>query len=165
MKKVEDLRASQSNSSEGGGSSDNLDSPSSQYQLWRSVSTSSSKTKKGARCYGLGNMAYSMDEQQSSSIPSCAPAPGVSQDEYNQVRSQVASLSAAYEEQQRVNERQHRLFQKQQRLVEKQQRQLQELYLKMGLDPLASSPAEENEDEDEDDDADGGADGAGSGEQ
>ena len=122
---------------------------------------SSSKTIKGARCYGLGNVAYAMDEPQSSSIPSCAPAPGVSQEEYDQVRSQVATLSAAYEEQQRVNERQQRMFQKQQRQYEKQQRQLPELYLKMGLDPLASSPAEENNDED---DADGGANGDGSGE-
>jgi len=101
-----------------------------------------------------------MDEPQSSSIPPCAPAPGVSQDEYDQVRSQVATLSAAYGEQQRVIERQQRMFQKQQRQYEKQQRQLQELYLKMGLDPLASSPAEENDDED---DAEGGADGDGSG--
>ena len=105
MKKVKGLRPGQSTSSEGGGSSDNLDSPSSQYQLWRSVSTSSSKTKKGARCYGLGNLAYAIDEPQSSSIPSCAPVAGVSQDEYDQVRNQVASLSAAYEEQQRVNKR------------------------------------------------------------
>ena len=103
-----------------------------------------------------------MDEPQSSSIPSCAPAPGVSQEEYDQVHSLVATLSAAYEEQQRVNERQHHMFQKQQRQYEKQQRQLQELYLKMGLDPFASSPAEENDDGD--DDADGGAHGNGSGE-
>ena len=101
-----------------------------------------------------------MDEPQSSSIPPCAPAPGVSQDEYDQVRSQVATLSAAYGEQQRVIERQQRMFQKQQRQYEKQQRQLQELYLKMGLDPLASSPAEENDDED---DVERGADGDGSG--
>ena len=100
-----------------------------------------------------------MDEPQSSSIPSCAPAAGVSQDEYDQVRNQVASLSAAYEEQQRVNERQQLMFQKQ-RQYEKQQRQLQELYFKMGLDPQPSSPAEENDDEDEDEDDDeGGADG------
>ena len=70
----------------------------------------SSKTKKGARCYGLANVAYIMDEPQSSSIPSYAPAPGVSQDEYDQVRIQVATLSAAYGEQQRVIERQQCMF-------------------------------------------------------
>ena len=141
------MRANQSGSSEGGGSSDNLDTTSSQYQLWRSVSTSGSKTKKGARCYGLGNVAYTIDdgEHQSSAAAISAATTGVSQEEYDRVRSQVATLSAAYEEQQRVNERNQRLY-------ERQQRHLQELYHRMGLGPL---PDEEDNDER---DTDGGAD-------
>ena len=140
------MRTGQSSSTEGGGSSDNLDTTSSQYQLWKSVSTSGSKTRKGARCYGLGNIAYTIDdgEHQSASQAS-APVPGVSQEEYNRVRSQVETLSAAYEEQQRVNERQQRMYERQQRL-------LQDLYTKMGFGHLPP------EDDNNERDTDGGAD-------
>ena len=140
------MRTGQSSSNEGGGSSDNLDTTSSQYQLWKSVSSSSSKTRKGARCYGLGNVAYAIDDGSHQSASQAAvPVPGVSQDEYNRVRSQVETLSAAYEEQQRVNERQQRMYERQQRL-------LQDLYTKMGFGHL---PPEDDNDER---DTDGGAD-------